>query len=119
LIITIQKLYPPIRKFKPFQNNKANVGRKKKGKKKNKSKSGKVYLARYKTKTGKTQYYTGQTNKTPKERMRTHKKNKDFLGKQRNVKLVGVINSSNRFKAEKTIKNMPKKKKLKLFRKKR
>ena len=79
---------------------------------KNKSKAGKVYIGISKRKDGSEKIYTGQTKRSVYERVGEHIKvvknpnSKTYTGKGTGFKLLGSIFSRNRFKAEKTIKQM-------------
>jgi len=78
----------------------------------NKTKAGKVYIGISKRKDGSEKIYTGQTKRSVYERVGEHIKeikkpnSKTYIGKSTGFKLLGSIFSRNRFKAEKTIKQM-------------
>ena len=77
------------------------------------TKKGKVYILGTTRKNGEEKLYTGQTGRSVYKRVGEHigevKKanSKTYIGRGKRVKLLGSIFSTNRFKAEKTIKKMP------------
>ena len=79
-----------------------------------KFKSGKVYIGEVTFKNGNKKLYTGQTRRSVYTRVGEHMRNqntrntKTYVGKGVFFKLLGSIFSNNRFKAEKTIKKLPK-----------
>lgn len=84
-----------------------------------KSKAGKVYFGEVTLSNGKKKIYTGQTKRPVYKRVGEHisKKNPNsYTARGKSFKLLGSIFSGNRFKAEKTIKRLPKKTKINLAR---
>ena len=85
-----------------------------------KSKAGKVYVGEVTFPSGKKTIYTGQTKRTVYGRVREHMNNqnygkkKTYTGRGIRFKLLGSIFSKNRFKAEKTIKKLPREAKINL-----
>ena len=88
-----------------------------------KSKAGKVYIGEVTFPSGKKTLYTGQTKRPVYGRVREHinnqkyRKTKTHTGRGIFFRLIGSIFSNNRFKAEKTIKKLPRKAKLNLAKK--
>jgi len=84
---------------------------------KNNSKKGKVYFGETTRNDGTKKIYTGQTRRSVFERVSEHLKavkspnSKTYTGRGTKFKLLGSIFSTNRFKAEKTIKKMSSQKK--------
>jgi len=80
--------------------------------KKKKSKAGSVYLLEADFGKGKKKIYTGQTGRSVRTRFGEHIGNvkkhntNTYTGRAKSVKLLGAVRSTNRFKAEKTIKSM-------------
>lgn len=85
-----------------------------------KSKSGKVYLAKVTFPSGKNTIYTGQTRRSVYDRIGEHKnyqyngERKHYTGRGVKIDLLGSIYSKNRFKAERTIKGLPREDKIKM-----
>ena len=79
----------------------------------NKSKAGKVYVGEVTFPSGKKTIYTGQTKRSVYKRVGEHYNNqnygnyKTYTGRGTSFRLIGSIFSKNRFKAEKTIKQLP------------
>lgn len=77
---------------------------------KNNSKAGNVYIGEIKFSDGKKKLYTGQTKRSVFQRVSEHLaaqrdgNTKTYTGRGIGFKLLGSIFSTNRFKAEKTIK---------------
>ena len=92
-------------------------------KKPTKSKAGHVYIAEVTSKSGKKSLYTGQTGRSVHERVGEHMAaqnsgdTKSFTGRGKSIKLLGSVFSSDRFKAEKTIKGLSPTKKRNIARK--
>ena len=86
------------------------------------SKAGVVYGLYSKRKSGTTKVYVGQTSRSPRKRWGEHMEevkkttSKTWTGKGKSVKGIGAFYSSNRHKAEKTVKAMPRSSKINLFR---
>ena len=87
------------------------------------SKAGKEYFGEVKFKSGKKTIYTGQTKRSVYKRVKEHMNNQNlgntnsYVGRGTGFRLLGSIFSNNRFKAEKTIKQLPRDKKISLARK--
>jgi predicted GIY-YIG superfamily endonuclease len=77
-----------------------------------KSKAGKVYFGEVTFRNGKSVIYTGQTRRSVYQRVSEHQDNqyehntKTYTGRGIRFKLLGSIFSKNRFKAEKTCKEL-------------
>ena len=85
-----------------------------------KSKAGIVYIGEVTLKSGKKTIYTGQTKRSVYKRVGEHINNqktgntKTYTGRGTAFRLLGSVFSKNRFKAEKTIKRLPREDKIKL-----
>lgn len=77
-----------------------------------KSKAGKVYLNEITYSDGRKEIYTGQTRRSVYTRVGEHMRAQNtgdtstYCGRGEKVRLIGSIFSSNRFKAERTIKKL-------------
>jgi len=89
---------------------------------KRKPRSGKVYIAKVTFPGGVEKIYTGQTGRSVRTRAGEHIKNirdgnrRTYTGRGTSFKLLGSIYSNDRRQAEKTIKRMPREKKIALAR---
>ena len=87
-----------------------------------KSKAGKVYVGEVTFGNGAKKIYTGQTRRSVYQRVGEHINNqrngntRSYTGRGTRFKLLGSIFSKNRFKAEKTIKELPREEKISLAR---
>lgn len=87
------------------------------------SKSGFVYLAEVTFRDGKKKVYTGQTRRTVFERVGEHMRaqmrgdSRTYTGRGTFFRLLGSIFSTNRYKAERTVKRLPRHAKLSLAKK--
>lgn len=87
------------------------------------SKAGKVYLAKVRFASGKSKIYVGQTKRSVYKRIGEHQTYQDYgktnhyTGRGISIEPIGSIFSNNRFKAERTIKRLPRESKIKLARK--
>jgi predicted GIY-YIG superfamily endonuclease len=85
-------------------------------------KSGHVYIAEITFRNGRKKIYVGQTGKTVYKRIGEHFRNQNemnirsYVGKGVKFRLIGSLYSKNRFKAEKTIKKLPRRGKIYLGR---
>lgn len=88
-----------------------------------KPRGGKVYIAEVTFPGGIKKIYTGQTKRSVKTRVGEHIKNikdgnrRTYTGRGTNFKLLGSIYSKDRRMAEKTIKRLPREKKIELAKK--
>lgn len=86
--------------------------------KKKNSKAGNVYIGVSTRKDGTKKIYTGQTKRSVRTRVGEHIKgvksssSRSYTGRGTGFKLIGSVKSSNRFKAEKTIKKLSPSKKV-------
>lgn len=86
-------------------------------------KAGKVYLGEVTFKSGKRTVYTGQTKRSVYTRIKEHLSyqkegnTKHYTGRGISFRLLGSIFSKNRFKAERTIKSLPRQSKISLAKK--
>ncbi len=83
-----------------------------------KSKAGKVYIGQVTFPSGKKTIYTGQTRRSVRTRVREHMgyqkrgETNHYTGRGIRFDILGSIFSRNRFKAEKTIKSLPREHKI-------
>lgn len=99
-------------KFKNDAQRRAVFANMNKEEKMPKNKDGYIYIAESTRKNGSKKIYTGKTTKNPKTRVKQHIKeikkpnSKTWVGRGKNIRLIGAVRSSNISKAEGTVKKM-------------